>query len=229
MLEKGAKILSILGLGASFLGFIKLFIYYNSFNINVINYINASELIFTLLPVVALLVPFLYGWSQWTPIDQKELTSEQRIRKYKWFIVRCLIVMILLFAIDRYFESKYGTYQLQLLVQTGMYVTIGFSTFYYPIRGLALGNPLPLRTYLGMYALAALAVYQLSLQQAISMRTLGGGSGYSFKWRDKVVKTDSNLFVIGETQSYVFLYQRKDSATLIYNRSEIDSMVIRKR
>jgi len=46
MLEKAAKILAILCIGASFLGFIKLYIYYSSFDINVINYVNAGELVF---------------------------------------------------------------------------------------------------------------------------------------------------------------------------------------
>jgi hypothetical protein len=229
MLEKAAKNLTIFGLGASFLGFIKLYIYYNSFKVNVINYINASELIFTLLPVAALLVPFLYWWSQWVPAEQKELTPGKRKNKYRWFIGRCLIVIVLLYALDWYLKRRFGVYPLHMLVQAGLYVTIGFSTFYYPIRGLVLGNSLPVRTYVGMYALAAFAVYQLSEQQAISTRSLGDGNVYSFKWKDKIVKTDSNLLVIGETQSYVFLYKRKDSSTLIYKRSDIDSMVIRRR
>ena len=48
----------------------------------------------------------------------------------------------------------------------------------------------------------------------------------SFKYDDLIYKTSNKLVYIGETQNYIFLYNRIDSSTLIFKSSNIDSLVI---
>ena len=50
----------------------------------------------------------------------------------------------------------------------------------------------------------------------------------SFMIQDKTIKTDSNLVYIGSTQSYIFIYDNKDSTSLCYKKESMSNLSIRK-
>ncbi len=46
----------------------------------------------------------------------------------------------------------------------------------------------------------------------------------SFERNDKKITTNKTLLYIGQTQTHLFLYSRKDSSVTVYKTSEIDSL-----
>ena len=44
---------------------------------------------------------------------------------------------------------------------------------------------------------------------------------------DRFVHTTDSIVFVGQTQSAIFLYKKRDSSTLIFNRSNIDSLVVK--
>jgi len=50
-----------------------------------------------------------------------------------------------------------------------------------------------------------------------------------FSFDDNLIKTDSNLLFIGQTENYIFLRHKKDSTTLIYSKEKVDHIKINKR
>ncbi|MES2004288.1 MAG: hypothetical protein V4450_07190 [Bacteroidota bacterium] len=65
------------------------------------------------------------------------------------------------------------------------------------------------------------------LANAKKIKFEGTEINYVFKIKEKTVNTNNHLFVIGETQTNIFLYNKKDSTTSVLKRSDIDSLVIK--
>jgi hypothetical protein len=48
----------------------------------------------------------------------------------------------------------------------------------------------------------------------------------SFKYNSKKISTTANLLFVGQTQSHIFMYDRMNGSTTVYNMSQVDSLNI---
>jgi hypothetical protein len=226
--EKFLKFLPIISVCAFVLGFFKVTSYYDSFKVNVLNYISASELLFSLLPlstsiILALYLPLYFGMLQH---NLPQLRSTQ-----KWRIPSVInpIMMLLLTAASAwlgYFTPVHSSlYRSMPYFRVAMWFAPTIDIFLTYVRSKK-GKISPIDILIPP-VLFGVALYTYGGFDATVIKTKGPDKSYTFKWKDKVIKSDSTLYIIGDLQGYLIFYRPEDSTTSIYKRSEIDSLVIK--
>jgi hypothetical protein len=227
--ERLLKFLPIISVCAFVLGFFKITGYYDSFNVNILNYISTSELLFSILPlciyiVIILFMPMYFGMLQHN-VPPLRLTQKWHIPSVVNPIL--MILLTIIFSLLGYLTP----------VHLNLYRNIPYfrvAAWYAPAIDIFLGyiqskkeSKLSPIDILIPFVLSGAALYCYGTYDATVVKIKGPNKCYTFKWKDKVIKSDSMLYIVGDVQGYLIFYRPKDSTTTIYKRSEIDSLVIR--
>ncbi|PWS33289.1 hypothetical protein [Pedobacter paludis] len=236
-----------------YFGFNNLYGYYHEFGIEIYNYIGSAEIVMSFLPTIVVLGSFFYSaayqnlvfmskndskFAQRPDVSsemEQEVTPVRRSRFKEyfyamlyntlfWFIVINILLSILRFVVLRYyidwelqfFDLIVAAIRIGLLIGI-LYINRDFDWF--------LKNSI-LFSLICIYFIGS----SISNFRAADAKKVKAGypiAQISFSRNGSTVRTGKNLLYIGQTQTQLFLYNRKDSSTTIYKQSDIDSLNFR--
>lgn len=195
--------------------FMYLYFYYSVFNVKITSYITISEITFNFLnQFMWFLVIAAFFFLTYLILKKKQKNNLQNTM-LSFFILLIFLISIIL----NYFIIKNNPFFNYFLN------TITVITFSMALRTRA--DDAKTIYYVFCIFLGSLFIigfnsseYARSIQKDTIVKNV------SFKYDDLIYKTSNKLVYIGETQNYIFLYNRIDSSTLIFKSSNIDSLVI---
>lgn len=217
---------SILGL---IFGFLHLQGYYQHFNINILNHLNTGELLFSLLPFSFFLLVFwvlLWPFAIF-PIEkilEKVQVKSDSLMNFIALIVIALISTFFFVYISGVFSKSYVS-----TWNTGIYTTVMFLLIMMGFLATSTISVTNLKQ--GFFFLIVIwisvTLFLVGSQNAKVIKELGNKSKYTIKVGSEVIMSDTSQFVIGETQSSIFFYNKSTLSTRVIKRDEIDSLVIK--
>lgn len=240
MFEKVAKNLSLLSLGIFILGYSYKQAYYNVFTIDITYYISNSEIFYTLLPLAIIILSTgnnIFNFNQRTNTNAvKVQSSSTKYRgKFKIFLSKWILnwdafwMLVWLFALS--YPIIFIKNEALMIIEPYAVLLQWISLFLLIKRdsllelrdgNLSNGFLIILFLYFGFTCI------QFGRSQGYTIKKYGNNSvKYTFKFKDTRITTGDTFFLIGETQSSLFFYSRTDSATTIFKRNEIDSLVVK--
>lgn len=203
--------------------------YYAEFNINILMYESNSEILYTLLPLSIIFfgtwTTFIQRGNESQKMTQNAIANKKKkVSPFLIFIIiyACLIVLQIIL------KRIFGIYRDQPLVLMTISVCsiilIGYEQLIliWKSRVITNNNLIAFTLIFGTLAI------QYAQNSAYVIKNLGSEKTYIFYYKDKVVVTDNHFFLVGETQSSLFVYNSNDKFTTILKRSDIDSIKIRK-
>lgn len=237
MFQKFITNIPLISLGILILSFVYLDGYYKVFQVEIINYITTSEIFSNLLPLAAIYVSLGLGlitWMRETPIFYRNITkrSDDSKPKHKYRIFwpenRFLIVSILLAVVMVAIHTYVGPYRLKPLVGLLVMSLVVLSIGDYIIIPLFKGERTDIPAIVVAFGLFGWVIQGFGTDKAWVTRSLGNDKIFSFKHEGKTYKTDKSLIYVGETQSAFFLFRKSDTSTIVLNRSQVDSFVVKR-
>jgi hypothetical protein len=233
MLDKIVKYFSVISIAIFFLSYAYLDGYYSSFNINIINYINTSEVFYVLLPLVALFLSAGYslfqgyiapGTRKRTEKVQDELLNPQKTPWYErqWvLLVTGVLGLSVLFINIKLFPNR-AVPAIQVLGFLLLFLGVGYSATKNAIKEYGFYPFLKFTCFV----LVGYLFITYGKQLASVNKVLGNSHNIKFNFHGKTIKTDSSTILAGETQSVIFIYNKADSNTWVIPRTNIDSLII---
>lgn len=70
-------------------------------------------------------------------------------------------------------------------------------------------------------------IADVGFERAYYLQKFGNGEQYAFRYKGKEVVCDSGLYYIGKTNDYIFLYNKHDNKTLVYEKDKVDSLSVK--
>ncbi|MHC0444074.1 hypothetical protein ACWA1F_01610 [Flavobacterium sp. 3-218] len=245
-LEDLVKFFPLLFVVLTTLGYIHLQCYYYFFDIEILNYLDLSEIILlffdkSILLILGLLLVIAISYILDDKLERKfytstkEESSRPKIDRNKRF-----------FKIIKYF--LFFTLALQIISNLirenyiGLVFPIGFII---SIIIFFLFEKFFFRVFLEKYSSFFFLSFTISLAVVllINLNTISSvlEKGYnlrhnhqtikqvSFYYNNKIVKTSNKLFYIGETKKNLFLFDSQKSETLIFKMENIDNLRIKNK
>lgn len=207
-----------------FCGYLKLYVYYQFWDIDIVNYLDFTEIVFLFLNDLVLFSSFIilllvYGLSQglvvklfvknkerflsfWINLDEIYTSRSQAL----------FIVSFLIFAILSYFHYRYRNICTLLLsiMYLGQFM---YHTFRYIMHGEEVAKSA--RFFISFLILITFTVLKAELDYRTSLKEVGK-QNYTFTMNDQTIKADSTTFFIGSTKGYLIFRDLKKGHTLIY-------------
>jgi hypothetical protein len=235
-----------------YFGFCNLHYYYKEFNIDIYHYVSNTEILLSFLPTIVVLASTLYTFAYSRIINpqsnhkknieknNKEIIEEKEIviPKKKNKILRFLTTLpgqiILLFVImstihliltELFGYKPYELQDLNIIDTCILLAIIYFSSHIFKNQEIINNNILLIIVFSVIYFGIQISIYRKldadKIKDGISIKEI------EFQYNDKKIATSTILIYIGQTQSNLFLYNKKDKSTSVYKTEKIDSLVIK--
>jgi hypothetical protein len=223
LFDKLIKYLSFISFSFFLLNYTYLLSYYDSFNIKVSSYFTTPEILFAFSP--ALWYVFVFGLLLIQLLGMNVITFNLKLHRF-WYLA--LLIVALLYFILMLISVYWDTFN----VVTPYYelVYYSFIAFYFSkaVITKVLNNDRIsfLRPIVILIASGAVLVF-FARNMSKSVKKFGENYIYTFRYNGQPLSTKDKLTFIGECQSTLFFYQPSDSSTLIFERSKLDSIVVR--
>lgn len=228
MYDRAIKYLPLITILVFLLGYAFQDSYYKQFNIDILLYESNSEILYTLLPLSI----FIFGGALGLISNNKRNNSNISIETQKpspkkingYFLI--IIITMLLFVLQLVFRKFFDSFRIEPLIMLigniGLILTIGYKQITEIIRSKLITPNI----FLVFTMLCGYLIIQYASSTAIVIKQLGSDREYTFYIKGKVIKTNRDYFVIGQTQGFVFLYNKLDSSTNIMTKTDLDSLKI---
>lgn len=212
------------------MGFLNLHGYYRQFQIDILNYLTTSELLFSLLPYSVFVI---VGWTLPAMIlafHTKESLLDLVIKlasKPGQKIYTCFLMIILIGLYFFFYQNIEQKRWFPLI--SGFFWFSHLMLFIYLLIGLVQEITPNLKDVLFIGFILTLCTILLFVgeKRAILTKKFGQSRKYTLKVNNQLIQDHRDRFVIGETQLFFFIYSRIDSTTTVIKRDEIDSLVIK--
>lgn len=249
-MEKIAKYTTIIYAIMWFIGFVSTYIYYYVFDINIVGYLNLSEILFmfftnilnplTLFKIILTLVGTLFilimllKYSKNTP----KFSNLMLILTIIVFII-AIIVYSVLYAIG---SEKTVNISLSIIIITLLYILKLYTDYgyhYYKKRKNIIINFIRQIRYISNFTLKKIRLTHLviiisvsytayftgytSYTNAVKIKNINAKyvSDISFDYMENTIKSDSTNTFVGSVRNYIFMYNRKKHCTNIYEKDNI--------
>jgi hypothetical protein len=249
MIKKLLEYLPIFTICLLFFGYCNLFYYYKVFNIEIYSFITTTDILLSFLPIIVLITSMFYATiliqlyetikKTSSNIDITETndkpTKKQKIiswiRKNIYWIVCIYYLPWLILSLILQFGFHYKPYE---LTDINMFIDFIFLTIIYigialhERRSKILENPTIIAVFLVIFISVKIGSYRSS--EALKIKDGKGNykkDHVSFQYQQKSIITNDTLVYVGETSSYLFLYNRNDSTTKVYPFSKIEDLTIK--
>ena len=257
MTKKIIENIPLLSIVLIYFGYCNLYFFFKEFKIEIYNYISNSEILFSFLPTIVitaatfgfLIINMVINHSQREKKEEnntgkviennQKIEQESEIPKSKKLkfnipllkspIVICFIIYTLLLIINFIlkYDLNYKDYELKKYTLLTSFIT----PFLYYYILIEFGNEF-LKKYSFFIALSVIIFIgkQISDYRKCEAEEIKNGITnieISFMINNKEIKTNKNLLLIGQTQSSIFLYNRKNKSSYIFDRGKIENLKIK--
>ncbi len=227
--DKVVKYLPLLTIIVFLLGYSYQDSYYKEFNINILLYESNSEILYTLLPLSILIFGSCIGLltNRGRSIGTASIEKTEKRKRINPYIA-LLIIILTLIGLKLILRKLFGPFRdeplISLLTTISIISFIGYDYIIDFIRNKVLTT-----FYIFLFTVTCgYLSMEYAKSKAYIVKQLGNENQYFLFCKDKIIETNDKYFVIGETQGFVFFYNKNDSSTNIMSRNEIDSLKIKK-
>lgn len=244
-MKKLISILPLLTICIIYLGYCYLHFYYTYFNLDIYNYISSSDILLSFLPIVILILTFLVGFINVKIINYKVIKNDDKdiivsnenntsVKKktsvFKYILssplTYILLLLIVYHILRKYLLQYYYDFELQYLELSffiTMYSLILWNVYSNSKLDLYLKQPI-----LFMLFLIVTSTIIISSFRKLDAKKIKFGipvKQVSFIYKNKLYKSNQNILFVGQTQTSIFLYQRSNNSTMVFNTSEVEFLV----
>jgi len=229
-----------------FLGTLKLIVFYNSFNITIVEYLDFSEVLISFVDsiifyIAIFLLPLLILLSFWgksmgkinseTFQENIQMSFTERIIKdlkkrkiiYTLFLIEIIIIV---------FWGKWDEAKVALIIMfPGMYI-VDFVISELRIAYKKQYNYYIPPTYLNTYTILSLFtifIIRDTLNEVIEIKYNHKYYGTEVQFENEKIKSDSVNNYIGQTRNYIFFYNLNNRESNIYPKSRMISIKLKER
>lgn len=217
------KYSTISGVLIIILSYIHHYLFYREFNIDIINYVNFSELLTLFLRnsiiilVTLILVIFLFFY---TKITKKLLSN-----KFSNYIIPLIFIFIFLFMLINAKMNLTG-YKLNIEIAQILFIFLIFILFSLALR-IFINNLFSINTRLVIFiGIAIIFTISNSKLEAYKIKYGTLRNSYTIILKNTIINTDNNLIRIGQTQNYFFLYNRQNRTSKIIKSENINEILV---
>jgi len=232
-----------------FLGVCRLISYYGEFGINVVNYLDFSEILTSFFDLFVLLsfslsMMFIQGFLSANKESEESITKREKILEEKYFIKRiglyfsyyigsffwALVNATFYIVISRIFDKsiKWSNLIYTYLLALALYIFLIFlNEIELKHKQFKSSESFRFWTQLLIYCtiIVVLVIY-IGFRQASSVKKLKYYYGTTVKLDDNSeIVSDSSAYFIGNTKNYLYVYHEKDSSVVIIPMSKIKQII----
>lgn len=213
------------------IGFVKLYLYYKMFNINIGDYLELSEILvfflddlFIYILVFAYLTfKFLRKYNESSNIQNQDgghfLSDEKTYRKKLKIGIISLLVIAALSTIF-YFLLPLKSF----LIFIPVVILIIWAIIHYYTRQLVVNQVIKNKsTYelIHFSYLVILVVCYMAISEAETNKLYGYAYADEIEYKDQIIKSDSTQFFIGKTKNYIFYYNKEEHKTTAFPLKDV--------
>ena len=224
-----------------FLGSLKLIIFFNAFNIRIVEYLDFSEVLISFFDSVIfysaiVIIPAFIFLSFWgkaigehntqTYNSLAQLTFKQRLSKSygedKFFFICGLLYTVSIFFFGNWNEHKLAL----LLMFPGVYIIFFILQEIRIAYQKQYNYSIPI-TYFNVFVfLTLLTIYiiQDALNDVYEIKVKKKYLGSEIQMNDQIIKSDSTVSYVGQTKNYIFFYNLKKNESIVYPKSQLRSI-----
>ncbi|MFC4477864.1 hypothetical protein [Flavobacterium chungangensis] len=224
-MEKIEKLIPLLPVGSIFILFcssIKLIIYYKTFNIQIVDYIEIQEFITSFIDDLLLyscifgitIILYLYDFIQDSNQDYSLKSDTPELYKNERRITLIISIIILITIIVSAYYSN-STSKLTTTICVGSFLFL--STFRIYLSSTTMALPFPL------FIMTIIIIYTIMYGSTDAYKIIENKDqlNYTIVFKEKTYYTDKNLKYIGKTGNFLFLYNLKSKRATILKNDEL--------
>lgn len=222
--------------------------YYKVFNVDIFSFVTTGDILLSLFPQLVLISTTCYAliaqqlyFEIKRPVEIQQNISDTVIEKKKgrllWFkknieiVVLGYFTIILLIMLLLRGVFHYKSYELTYFI---ICTDIIFLFLIYTAVSIADRNKLffkkPLLVGLFLLVFIGQKIGNYRTNEGLAIKD--GVTNYkvdhiSFEYNGKHIKSSDSLLFIGQTASYIFLYNRTDSTTKIFKNDKIENLILK--
>jgi len=231
-----------------------LYGYYHEFGIEINNYISSPEIILSFLPTILLVSGILYGVLFQTflnseakqisivatdeieiqeistlnskfPIKSKSFLYRMFLKPTTWYFLSSIILALFSYFLVKFFNFKNWELQYWNLITSFIILGCLFAIAYLE-KGVSWiqSNKILVLAIL-IYVLSSM-IKEYRKSDAKKIKDGIATTHVKFQRKGKTVETNNFFLYVGETQSKIFFFDRRNKSTIIYKQDEIDSLAI---
>lgn len=249
LLQRLSLMAPLIGAFLIFLGSLRLIVFYNFFDIHIVNYLEFTEIITSFLDVLAISVFFIVTsliqglWMNDQHRDEKQDSIRNQIYHEKSFFRRIFLyfkqnaeliilgafISLIAFVIYLIYGKALSTIQnIGLLLFVFIFLTGLFYELEIRIQDYKSGVRVVFRTMLIGTIISLLTAY-LANYQVDMIKNDNEHSGYTITLNNgEILKSDSTSYYIGKTRNYLFFYDGEAHSTNIIPMDRVQQISIEK-
>lgn len=225
-------------------GYLKMSLFYSHFNINISEYVDFTEMITAFIPDLALfffmyffihIFDFISKSQQEMDFDKEKdlkiVNNASSIQRIKEFFKQNIILFIAILGtiiLNLFFDLsiKENIYSLSLFV----ILLIKFLFLEYNRKHKILYNSYLsalLQNIISLVLINIVFVYFLTIHEIYDVKN-NNTTAVLFNVSEKKIQSNGSFIFVGQTNKYLFMYDKKVKETFIFKREEIKNMSIRK-
>ncbi|MBC7723031.1 MAG: hypothetical protein H7068_13470 [Pedobacter sp.] len=159
------------------------------------------------------------------------IQSSQQLNNKRWLFIGTVVLlichMLVIFILTNL--QHYKRYQLREYFLYASFIAplSIFAPIYYLVgKEIIYRYSYLITVFLILYMAQQIGHFRKSEAEAIKNEPCKCHLSFVYK-SNKTVSTSDTIVFVGQTQSSIFLYKKSDSSTLVFNRSNIDSLVMK--
>ena len=231
-----------------YIGFCNLHYYYKVFNLEIFSFVTTADILLSLFPQLVIISTTFYGlilqqlYSEIKkPTENQQTIPEAIIEKKQkrllWFkknieivvLIYFVVIILIMLLLKNVFHYK--SYELTYF---NIYTDIIFLFLIYIAVSIADRNklffekPLLIGLFLLIFIGQKIGSYKTNEGLAVKDGITDYKRGHiSFDYNGKNITSSDSLLLVGQTASYLFLYDRKDSSTKIFKNEKVENLIIK--
>jgi len=237
-MKKILNYLPILTICFFFIGFNNIYFYYKEFNIQIYSFVSNIDLLLLFLPKISTLAGTIVvigignissNSTKHLLINNEENSKPIKIPEVKYVALFYLLIQIIFITISLVFSFKTYTFLFAFQFVDLIFIIAFYSSikFHNP-KNIEGGNQLIIGIFLLSFIAYKIGTY--SQQEAFKLKDgikSDNSKNMDFYYKNMHISTNDTNIYIGQTSSHIFLYDRKDSTTKVYELNNVDNLCIK--
>ena len=220
--KENMQLFPLLAIAFYSVGFIRLKGYYQTFGIQIENYVNINDLIFQSIYIFLLMLILLFLFFLFIKIFEFFTKNVKIENKVIWFILFIQIILLITYFISSVKNldgSQYLIYAMMVLFFYLIYYEKDYEGFlnYYKLKSIVV------ILFLSLFFL--IGVFGHGVRDGMAVRQRKKNNNVSFEYKGELYSTlHPSLHLIGETSEYIFLFNKVSNRSLVFRKEGINNI-----
>ncbi|AEV31970.1 hypothetical protein Oweho_0960 [Owenweeksia hongkongensis DSM 17368] len=228
-------------------GYLKLSLYYQFFGVQIINFIDFTEIIILFLPdviyylVLLSLSVFLHyviapsGYGAFVNVSEDHVSEKYLVNRFIkyfkyhfWYSISLIICFILVVVAYYLHRPNFSFLLLITLFSTLLYILGYFLSEIHRKHLLNSGKQLSATVHNIISVIVLFSFFTISNVSKEIRSSLNNPSIVNFKYQGNQIATNSECVYLGETRNYIFIQDKSSENAYVYPKDDISEFIISK-